>query len=498
MRLFASLLLVACADGPAVSDVPATDTSLLAANQPPRVQLEDQSVGLDAPTTLRPTVEDPDGDPLSYRWLLRVAPPLSRAMLDDPTAPEATFTPDRVGAYLVDLTVFDGQASATAAAVVTAGTGTKPIADLGGDRAVAVGRENLLDARASYDPDGAELFYSWALMEAPTGSTATLSSQASTVPFVADELGEYRVLLTVHNGSNAASTEITIEALPDDVVPGDVAKGGLLPGQVYVMGTTDDCTVAFGHWSDFDTLVGGIDQCEFQVRSVRVGFDGSVYYLGGDGLLRRFGCDDCPTWAPGDPLSKAWQSNDTIVDTAPCDGKNRSFPAYFAPGSDGRNVFWCDNRWRDDQDRELLVTRFSGTLWYGPDDKAMDDFGQLLDFAAGTVTPVTGWPKSDRAAAGRVVKGGFWAVVGDTLWFVDSATGTATTVYEYPSFGPDVFLSRQVLDADGTLLSIAFDKSGGRTIRRRRLDGVADIVQDLPSKSTSTWLTGLQLMFTGP
>ena len=56
---------------------------------------------------------DPDGDPLSYRWVL-TAPAGSNAALSAPTAISPTFTADVEGGYTVTLIVNDGQRDSTA------------------------------------------------------------------------------------------------------------------------------------------------------------------------------------------------------------------------------------------------------------------------------------------------------------------------------------------------------------------------------------------------
>lgn len=51
---------------------------------------------------------DPDNDPLSYKWVLKSAPTASTASLSSLTAVKPSFTPDKLGDYLFELTVSDG------------------------------------------------------------------------------------------------------------------------------------------------------------------------------------------------------------------------------------------------------------------------------------------------------------------------------------------------------------------------------------------------------
>jgi len=66
---------------------------------------------------------DPDGDPLTWRWAFTALPDGSAATLDDAASPAPAFTADREGTYAVTLVVGDGFDESDAdGAVVTAGT----------------------------------------------------------------------------------------------------------------------------------------------------------------------------------------------------------------------------------------------------------------------------------------------------------------------------------------------------------------------------------------
>ncbi|MBB6576865.1 hypothetical protein HNP33_000915 [Comamonas odontotermitis] len=74
-----------------------------------------------------------------------------------------------------------------------------------------------LDGSGSSDADGNPITYKWALVSAPQGSTAYLSSSTSAKPsFLADKVGQYVIVLVVNDGkdnSQAAQTTINVKAI---------------------------------------------------------------------------------------------------------------------------------------------------------------------------------------------------------------------------------------------------------------------------------------------
>lgn len=96
------------------------------------------------------------------------------------TASVSSFSPDVVGTFVLSLQVCDeiGEEPCSASDVVTISVSSDdalPIAEAGPAQTVATGERADLDGRDSYDPDGDDLEYSWAL-----GSTPDCSSMTST------------------------------------------------------------------------------------------------------------------------------------------------------------------------------------------------------------------------------------------------------------------------------------------------------------------------------
>jgi hypothetical protein len=75
-----------------------------------------------------------------------------------------------------------------------------------------------LDGTNSSDPNGDAIFYNWSIIEAPPSSQATIAmTQSSTVNFVPDVDGEYRVRLIVNDGlEDSDAYEKTIVSIPTE------------------------------------------------------------------------------------------------------------------------------------------------------------------------------------------------------------------------------------------------------------------------------------------
>jgi hypothetical protein len=143
---------------------------------------------------------DPDSDPLTFHWRFASLP--AGSLLDDsdivqfPSSPGASFTPDRDGRYDVALTVNDGSLDSDPDTVIVTAF-SRPVADAGPDRTVGLGAEVILNGGDSHTPQGNTLNYAWTLTP-PATSMAELSSvQGQITSFTPDVPGSYRVGLIV-------------------------------------------------------------------------------------------------------------------------------------------------------------------------------------------------------------------------------------------------------------------------------------------------------------
>jgi len=184
-------------------------------NHPPVADAgQDQDVTVGSLVTLDGrTSYDPDGNLITYRWAIVMAPSGSSANLNNPISVMPTFTPDIPGEYRISFTVNDGRADSAPDEVVIIATmpNVAPTANAGPDESVVTGSMVFLDGGGSFDPDGDPVTYLWQILSSPEGSTASLDYPSSATPtFIADKAGQYTISLTVNDGE--------LDSLPDDVI----------------------------------------------------------------------------------------------------------------------------------------------------------------------------------------------------------------------------------------------------------------------------------------
>ena len=167
---------------------------------------------------------DPDGDALTFHWVLSEVPASSAAGLTDADTATPTLTPDLAGAYAVTLTVTDPQGlGASDFVLITAVAGNRPPrADAGPNQQVTRGANVALNGTASRDPDLDPISFRWTLIQRPTGSLSAITGATAATPsFATDRGGVYVAQLVVNDGltDSAPDTVEILAAVPPNQPP---------------------------------------------------------------------------------------------------------------------------------------------------------------------------------------------------------------------------------------------------------------------------------------
>jgi len=175
---------------------------------------------------------DVDGDPLTYSWIIAAKPSGSSAILANSSLVNPTFVADVAGNYTVQLIVNDGHANSAPNQVIVSTTNSAPVANPGPNQLVLTGTTVKLDGSGSTDIDGNPLTYSWAILNKPSGSSASFSSLTAFNPsFLADANGTYVLQLIVNDGT-VNSAPATVVVATDNIAP--IANAG--PDQSHAVG----------------------------------------------------------------------------------------------------------------------------------------------------------------------------------------------------------------------------------------------------------------------
>ncbi len=167
------------------------------------------------------------GQTMTLHWSMVALPAGSQAQLNQPSARNPSFVPDRPGDYTVALVVTDSTGLSSAASEVTVnvsscGIVAPSIASVTANPAsTPVGQAVQLSASVSDADNQAPcnmnqtLNYRWTLVGLPAGSAAHLNGAAATQPsLVPDVAGDYTIELVVtdSNGMSSAPKFVTVTA----------------------------------------------------------------------------------------------------------------------------------------------------------------------------------------------------------------------------------------------------------------------------------------------
>ncbi|MCK6513792.1 PKD domain-containing protein [Myxococcota bacterium] len=177
---------------------------------------DDVTVDVDAVVSLDGSGSyDPLGRAVTYAWTIVDTPDASSltALAGADTA-SASFTADARGVYVINLVVDNGLTSSLADAVIITAVGedSAPTANAGEDIVAEDCTAISLDGSGSVDPDGDKLKYSWEIQKKPAGSKVSAASfsdaTAAEPTFFADIAGEYRLSLSVNDGTSWSAPDL--------------------------------------------------------------------------------------------------------------------------------------------------------------------------------------------------------------------------------------------------------------------------------------------------
>ncbi len=185
-------------------------------NNKPQVSLDyqssvylNQNVVISAQNTY-----DADGDTLSFNWLLKEKPESSNVSLIRLSDKIVSFTTDKRGTYKISLTVDDSYEKVEFEPLINCINRSPEILLTPSATEVPHGKEVIIDAFLTHDPDGDELKFNWELTLKPIRSSTELYLLAKDISkIIPDAPGTYKVKVTVEDGYNGTdSDEVTINA----------------------------------------------------------------------------------------------------------------------------------------------------------------------------------------------------------------------------------------------------------------------------------------------
>jgi large repetitive protein len=211
-----------------------------------------ETVHLNGDQSLDP---DPGPQPLFFQWEILSTPETSDRTNEDIEGrmyESASFIPDVPGLYVVRLTVFDGELSASDEVTIQVNQNTPPVADAGEDINAKTGKQVTLNGSEAYDPDGDIITFAWDLewsLEArPEGSALSnaevVGKNSPNPSFIPDVDGIYVLRLTVNDGDLTSEPDFVEIIASTPSVPPNVDAGldktVLVETEVILSGSASD------------------------------------------------------------------------------------------------------------------------------------------------------------------------------------------------------------------------------------------------------------------
>lgn len=234
------LFLAACGSSSSDDGGSAQRPLAIASADAEQVNAGEQTVELDGRDS-----SSPNGDITGWEWRFINHPEGSETEIETADQPQASFTPDLPGEYVVLLTVSDAEGDSEDrrdSRVTIVAANPNPLAVVSGEINWILGTVQL-DGSRSRAPDGgdqSQLMYEWTLTEKPEGSEAELDQGSLIYPrFTADVVGTYKTELVVtydDRVSQAATTTIHIvEANSPPMAKVAELEGPIVRGQTVTL-----------------------------------------------------------------------------------------------------------------------------------------------------------------------------------------------------------------------------------------------------------------------
>lgn len=154
-------------------------------------------------------------DAVSYAWSIQAKPADSAVMLVSANGATLSFTPDRLGGYVLRLRVTSA-AGATSEQDLTVNVSNRmPVAVLDKTSAILLtGGAVSVSGGLSYDEDGDALSYAWSLDSKPADSAAVVDKpNGADLIFSPDRAGNYVLMLKVSDGKRSVTTRFEVKVL---------------------------------------------------------------------------------------------------------------------------------------------------------------------------------------------------------------------------------------------------------------------------------------------